>query len=119
MWRGTLLLLTLGLAQATVDVPRMWSELNTHCGSGRCSLHTGSERKLEALTNTTDCKGRMLAYEYALKRIPARAPQRDVFDALELFTTCGVTPPSDAPAAPVAVLLPTHATVETTFYVSP
>ena len=133
MMFGALLLLTLGLAQAAVDargysslvknnplvdVPRMWSELNAHCDAGRCSLHTGSERKLEALTNTTDCKGRMLAYEYALKRIPARAPQRDVFDALELFTTCGVTPPSDAPAAPVAVLLPTHATVETTFYVS-
>ena len=34
------------------------------------------------LTNSTECKGRMLAYEYALKLQPARAPLLDVFDAL-------------------------------------
>lgn len=46
-------------------------------------------------SNTTDCKGRLLAYEYGLLKIPARAPQLESFDALELATTCGVTRPTE------------------------
>jgi hypothetical protein len=47
---------------------------------------------LNSVSNTTDCKGRLLAYEYGLSLIPDRAPMPEVFDALEL-AGCGVTPP--------------------------
>ena len=43
--------------------------------------------------NTTDCKGRLLAYEFGLKLIPARKPQLESLDALELSSGCGVTRP--------------------------
>lgn len=35
----------------TVDVPRMWSQLNAHCAAGRCELAEGS--KLSDVANTT------------------------------------------------------------------
>lgn len=54
-----------------------------------------SKRKMDQESNTTDCKGRLLAYEYGLLKIPARAPQLESFDALELATTCGVTRPTE------------------------
>ena len=79
-------------ASSSVDTSTMWAELDEHCSAGRCALHSGSV-KMEDIANTTDCKGRLLAYEYSLKLIPDRAPQREVFDALELEHTCGVTPP--------------------------
>eukprot|EP00729_Bicosta_minor_P024619 gene24619-34159_t len=81
----------------TVDVPRMWSQLNAHCAAGRCELAEGS--KLSDVANTTDCKGRLLAYEYGLKIIPARKAQLESFDALNLATSCGVTRPSETIAA--------------------
>ena len=43
------------------DTDRMWCELDGHCSMGRCSLAEGS--RLSPLANTTDCKGRLLAYE--------------------------------------------------------
>ena len=57
------------------SVERAWRELEAHCAAGRCALHSGSV-KLRDLANTTDCKGRMLAYEYALALIPERALSR-------------------------------------------
>ena len=81
----------------------MWSELEEHCSRGRCSIATGSRSdasgfdrwvgKGDELDNTTECKGRLLAYEYGLKILPARAPQVESFDALEL-EGCGVTRPT-------------------------
>ena len=72
----------------------MWRELQRYCEKGMCTLHTGSTRKMNPISGTTiDCKGRLLAYEYALKLLPQRKPLREVFDALELEQTCGVTPP--------------------------
>jgi len=75
-----------------VDVESMWNQLNAHCASGQCLLAKGS--KLKEIANTTDCKGRMLAYEYGLKLLPNRKPLVEVFDALELSITCGVTRPT-------------------------
>ena len=80
------------VANATAS---MWQELNEHCTAGKCTLHSGSKRKMDGIANTTDCKGRLLAYEYGLLKIPARAPQLESFDALELSVTCGVTRPKE------------------------
>jgi len=44
--------------------------------------------------NSTDCRAYMLQYEFSLRLMPERAPLRDVFDSLQLYTNCGVTPPS-------------------------
>lgn len=86
-------------------VASMWRQMRAHCSSGLCRTDSGS--KLGALQNTTECHGRMLAYEFGLTRIPARAPQREAFDALQLETLCGVTPPLGQPA-PVHVQVPVH-----------
>jgi hypothetical protein len=100
------LLLTYGAATAAavagvvvVDVSRMWRELDAHCAQGLCLLAEGSVPHLApgSITNTTDCRGRLLAYEYGLKLLPARQPQLESFDALQLESTCGVTRPPAAP----------------------
>jgi hypothetical protein len=108
-------------AQHSVDTQRMWRELEEHCTQGRCAIPTGSRDDTsgfdrwvgkgdEQLTNTTECKGRMLAYEYGLKIIPARAPQLEAFDALELETNCGVTRPTAlGQPPPVALHVPADA----------
>ena len=96
-----------------VDLDQMRREVESHCSAGKCSISTGS--KLDAIANTTDCKGRLLAYEYGLQLIPARAPQMESFEALELGTTCGVTPPKGSPTRPTLVL-PTAA-ASATYYV--
>ena len=103
-------------AQTQRMLSTMWSELEQHCSHGLCSIATGSRSdtsgfdrwvgKNDELENTTECKGRLLAYEYGLKIIPARAPQVESFDALEL-EGCGVTRPTAAAAQPVALSLPT------------
>ena len=60
-------------AEVVVDTVAMWAELDAHCAAGKCVTHEGS--KLHQLANTTDCAGRMLAYEYGLTLIPSRKPQ--------------------------------------------
>jgi hypothetical protein len=98
-------------------LPHMWAELSSHCEAGRCALHSGS--KLDSLRNSTDCKGRLLAYELGLSLIPERAPQREVFDALELEATCGVTPPVAASRAVfLSQPIPVVSTAPHTFYVA-
>jgi hypothetical protein len=102
---------------AVVDTASMWRELEAHCAQGRCSIASGSRDddsgfsrwvgKGDELQNTTECKGRMLAYEYGLKTLPARAPQLESFDALELEDNCGVTRPTElGEPLPVALSLP-------------
>ena len=61
-------------ASMSAETAPMWAELESHCAAGLCEVAEGS--KLGQMANTTDCKGRMLAYEFGLKLIPARAPQR-------------------------------------------
>ena len=73
----------------TVHVGTMRGELAAACARGECRAHS-NESSVSLLKNTTDCHGRLLAYEYSLTLIPARAPQVEVFDALEL-EGCGVT----------------------------
>jgi hypothetical protein len=58
--------------------------------------------------NTTDCRGRLLAYEFGLKLIPARKPQLESFDALELDSGCGVTRPTEVAVAPAPLSLPAN-----------
>eukprot|EP00937_MAST-01D_sp_MAST-1D-sp2_P006054 g6054.t1 len=63
------------------------------------------------LENSTECKGRMLAYEFGLKLQPKRAPQLEVFDALfadgKGGYSCNVTRPATAsPAAAAARAAP-------------
>ena len=53
-------LLATAVAAAT-DTGRMWRELEAHCGKGLCALAVGS--RLSPTANSTDCKGRLLAYE--------------------------------------------------------
>ena len=62
--------------------------------------------KLDPEMNTTDCRGRLLAYEFGLKLIPARKPQLESFDALELDSGCGVTRPTEVAVAPAPLSLP-------------
>ena len=76
----------------------MWREMRAHCSAGLCKPASGSRLTAPA----TECHGNLLAYQYALSLIPSRAPMREVFDALELATSCGITPPSDA-AVPLSI----------------
>ena len=105
-----------GLA-VQVDTASMWSELKAHCAAGRCSTAEGS--KMRDIHNSTDCHGRMLAYEYALTIIPARAPQLETFDGLNLETTCGVTRPTHLGKAPPASVPDHRAAAALTFHVHP
>ena len=99
-----------------VDTAAMWRELESHCARGLCTLATGS--RLSALANTTDCKGRMLAYEYGLTLIPSRKPQLESFDALQLEATCGVTRPPAALETFAVPELPVAAGWGASFFVS-
>jgi hypothetical protein len=103
------------LASHGVDIARMWRDIETHCSNGNCEVSTGS--KLDAIANTTDCKGRLLAYEYGLALIPARAPQMESFEALELEKTCGVTPPPPRGTSRRVVLPFPSSDADATYYV--
>ena len=81
---------------SAVDTKLMWRELEEYCAKGLCSLSKGS--RLSPVANTTDCKGRLLAYEYGLTLLPNRKPQLESFDALQLHSTCGITRPKELPA---------------------
>jgi len=102
--------------EMSVDTRMMWDELHAHCAKGLCNTSFGS--KLDGLANTTDCKGRLLAYEYGLTRIPARKPQLEVFDALTLSTECGVTRPTSSSKL-ASMQLPGQATTARVFHVDP
>jgi len=92
-------------ANADVDLATMWRQLKSHCCAGRCVAHSGAK---EQTANSTDCHGRMLTYEYALTKLTKRAPLLATFTALELHSSCGITPPTATPA-PVFVALPAGA----------
>jgi hypothetical protein len=80
-----------GLASgAAPDLSALWHSVHRACEKGRCHRHSNSS---EHVKNTTDCKARLLMYEYGLRLIPRLSPQREVFDALEL-ENCGLSPPS-------------------------
>jgi len=119
MLRAFLLLATCRAGHGVVvDTAQMWRELEAHCSAGNCAVAKGS--KIHELKNTTDCKGRLLAYEYGLSKIPARAPQLESFDALELATTCGVTRPPEQPLYPLPLAMPQHfGDPSVTFHVDP
>eukprot|EP00928_Gymnodinium_smaydae_P025336 TRINITY_DN20214_c0_g1_i1.p1 TRINITY_DN20214_c0_g1~~TRINITY_DN20214_c0_g1_i1.p1 ORF type:complete len:1042 (+),score=101.64 TRINITY_DN20214_c0_g1_i1:41-3127(+) len=86
---------------------RMRSELISACTRTACWRHSNTS---ESIKNSTDCHARLLAYEFSLSLIPLRAPQVEVFDALEL-ESCGITRPSDSPAAPVRLNISSHGTI--------
>ena len=99
LWVAAALGLAAAAAAARVDLAAMRGELVSACARGECLSHS-NESTVSAVHNTTDCHGRLTAYEYSLTLIPARAPQIEVFDALEL-EGCGVTRPADTPWPPV------------------
>ena len=104
------------------DIAGMWRELEAHCSAGRCTRAKGSRADdssaalwQDKITDSptgaaTDCKGRMLAYEYGLKLLPSRKPQLESFDALELHTTCGVSRPRASEPLVPDLRVPTGAT---------
>jgi len=101
---ATLALLVVSAATSSTapaaDIVLMWRQLRHHCDAGKCSLAEGS--RLSGPANSTDCKGRLLAYEYGRQLLPARGLQLETFDALQLEATCGVARPAAAPAAAAA-----------------
>ena len=90
-------LVALQLTAAAVDLARMRSELQTACERGECRLHSNTTAGIK---NTTECHGRLTAYEFGLSLIPLRSPQIESFDALEL-ESCGITRPADTPLPPI------------------
>jgi hypothetical protein len=99
MLRLLLLLAASAAASVTVDIGRMRSELRAACDRGDCGKHSNTSAA-DSIKNTTDCHGRLTAYEFGLSLIPLRAPQIESFDALEL-ESCGITRPADTPLPPV------------------
>lgn len=79
----------------------------------------GHLSSLMSFNATQDCRAYALAYEFALRALPSRAPNLDVWNALRLGPDCGMpTPPSlDQRAAwpPSGALIAR----DVTFYVSP
>ena len=82
-------ILLLATTAAASPLAPMWAQLRENA-------------RLGALANTTECHVRLLTYEYALGLQAERAPMLEVFDALELNTTCGVARPDGADGARAA-----------------
>ena len=93
-------------AAHAVNVTRMREQLNAACANNACGRHSNTSAVIK---NTTDCHGRLTAYEFGLSLIPLRAPQLEAFDALEL-EGCGVARPADTPMAPVKLNVSTGGT---------
>jgi hypothetical protein len=111
-WTSAVGLLLLSLASASMTpaeidafVAPMWQQLRTNRARyGDLSTveitndFTAVQVKdaIDGVKNTTECEIRMLAYEYALKELPKRAVTKmvEVFDALELMSSCGVDRPT-------------------------
>ena len=104
--------LPMAVAQANALLPSMKAELNAACAAGLCERHSNTSI---AVKNTTDCRSRLLAYEFALQLVPLRAPCIEVFDALELHT-CNITRPPDVPRRAVPLNV---SKAGTTVYVDP
>jgi hypothetical protein len=51
----------------------------------------------DAAQGGQDCRAYMLQWEFSLRLMPERAPLLDVFEALQLGASCGVSPPASAP----------------------
>lgn len=110
-------------ASITTLVQPMWEKLKTITKTigdltslpiDRISSLDELRVEVDKVKNTTECEIRLLAYQYALTRIPHRAPMLDVFDGLELLTKCQVKRPEPVPHPPPAYDLP-----KTGFYVDP
>lgn len=113
-----------------VDLDSMWAQATAadmRTLAGAAVVQGGSVQQVPS--NSTDCRAYMLQYEFSLRLMPERAPLRDVFDALQLAGTCGVTPPGlqgDAEGSSIFVqplILSAHALSATCavgpFYVDP
>lgn len=79
---------------------------NSHCRGCRPS---GTEAAGKPPTPSQDCAVAKAAYAYGLHLQPERAPNRDLFDALEL-EACGETPP-DVRDCMLAHLVRIHSTI--------
>ena len=83
------------------NISALWETVQQTCDHGLCQRHSNTS---SSVLNTTDCKARLLMYEYGLKLIPRLSPQREVFDALEL-QSCGITPPAPGRDHPLQIHL--------------
>ena len=95
-----------------VNLTALWETVQQACDRGECQRHSNSS----AIQNTTDCKARLLMYEYGLTLIPNLSPQREVFDALEL-QSCGVTPPGLERDHPMQIDLSGERPAASTYFV--
>lgn len=88
-------------------------------------LLAAAEAGVDPVAATQDCMAYGVAYEYALRVMPARAPHREVWDALRLGPDCGAPPPPSReelglpPPWPPAATDAAPSAGGPTFYVSP
>ena len=97
LWLCLLSVKLTGVSAVHVDIAGMRLELESACARGECRKHSNTS---DGIKNTTECHGRLTAYEFGLSLIPLRSPQIESFDALEL-ESCGITRPADTPLPPV------------------
>jgi hypothetical protein len=87
-------------------------------------LHDALRKVNTSATNQQECMIFGLAYEYALRLLPERSPNLDVWNALTLGPNCGAMPPPTAEALGIPSPWPpsSHSFSQTAgpmFYVSP
>ena len=105
------------VAVSTLPLP-----LQTYLASLHAEMRTATPRSGGSALTAQDCAAYALAYERALSLLPARAPNRDVWDALRLGPDCGASPPPDSAALSIAAPWPRVLPAPLagpTFYVSP
>lgn len=106
--------LELAGSRARASTPRLVpvpvSELPEALRAYLATLHaftaTASPAGLGTVQTAQDCQAFALAYEYALRLQPSRAPAQDVFDALRLGPDCGASPPPTAASLGLAPAWP-------------
>lgn len=130
MRKACALLMLATVSASPIDdvVTPMWSQLkNTTRRVGDLTSVRGRHGEgaleavrvaVDAVKNSTECEIRLLAYEFALRELPNRAPTRmvEVFDALELHDMCQLDRPVPVPLPPPSFPEPTMKAV---FYVDP
>jgi hypothetical protein len=81
-----------------------------------------AEALVDPLQATQDCMAYAVAYEYALRIMPSRAPHMEVWTALRLGPNCGASPPPTREELGLPAPWPPAAPLEAagpTFYVAP
>jgi hypothetical protein len=86
-------------------------------------MRTATGHPAGSAQSSQDCMAYALAYERALRLLPARAPNRDIWDALRLGPDCGAKPPPTAEVLDVPAPWPPTTALEPntiiSFFVAP